>query len=104
MGCDSSCLTCNGPNSNNCLSCADSSKYLSNYSCVSICPAGTYADSSNILLKKCVNCDTSCASCYGANSNNCNTCSNTNYYLYLNSCVSNCPTTYYADSTDKKCY
>ena len=60
--CDSSCVECNGPNSNQCTDCPDG-QILSRGSCVTptsdfSCPSGTYLDSF-----QCLNCSKGCASC-----------------------------------------
>jgi len=45
IGCDLNCSTCNGPTSENCLSCPES-KYLLDGKCVDSCPLGYYLDNS----------------------------------------------------------
>ncbi|KAL4467056.1 hypothetical protein ABPG74_010653 [Tetrahymena malaccensis] len=45
--CDPSCKTCSGPPPNNCITCTDTSKFLSakmNNSCVASCAASEFAD------------------------------------------------------------
>ena len=44
--CDVTCATCNGANSDNCLSCSGS-YYLDGTSCVNSCPDGEYTGASN---------------------------------------------------------
>ena len=41
--CDSSCLSCNGPSANDCLSCSINLYFLKN-TCMSSCPNGYYSD------------------------------------------------------------
>ena len=47
--CDSSCATCNGPLSINCLSCGSSDSFLWEGSCISGCPTGQNDSSNNCL-------------------------------------------------------
>ena len=50
IGCDVTCLTCNGGYPNNCLSCAFGSDLI-NGQCVGSCPyQGTYYNFSNFIL------------------------------------------------------
>lgn len=66
--CDSSCLTCAGPTTSDCLSCAPST-YLVYSSCYSICPAHTYSLTCELCHDDCLNCtgpeSTDCTSCNG---------------------------------------
>lgn len=65
--CSSNCLTCFGPNSNQCLSCP-SSTYLQSGQCVPGCLIGFYQSSS-----QCLSCSAECYACN--NSQSCLTCS-----------------------------
>ena len=106
QNCDSSCYTCNGGSTTNCLTCntAGRSQYFmnSNKTCMSSCPTtGYYADAS----LNCQLCDSTCYTCNGRSATNCLTCNTagTGAYPYFiagnNTCMSACPTTgYYLDS------
>jgi len=67
--CESSCLTCGGPGSTDCLSCA-SDKYYDAGTCVDACPSGKYADGSRV----CQACDASCSECSSGTSTGCTAC------------------------------
>ena len=51
--CATPCLKCSTTNNASCLSCDSSTSFLNGTTCVTVCPAGTYA---NIFAKKCVIC------------------------------------------------
>lgn len=108
QACDNTCLECSGPSAHNCLVC-NSSLYIYNGTCISKCPANTFA-----LGSACYDCDKSCYNCTGASSLQCIAC-NTGYnykdsygncyeacpgYLMSNStlCVEDCPTHTYKNT------
>lgn len=99
--CHSTCASCSGAGSNQCLSCTGS-LVLHQGQCLSNCPVGRYADSKGV----CQQCDSSCYSCSAAGDQACTACSGS---LYLNSnsgqCVSSCPGGYYrvAKTNDNRC-
>ncbi|KAL4497748.1 hypothetical protein ABPG73_020845 [Tetrahymena malaccensis] len=75
--CDPSCKTCSGPPPNNCITCTDTSKFLSakmNNSCVASCAASEFADTSNPQQKKCTQCSSACQTCNGPLDSNCLIC------------------------------
>jgi hypothetical protein len=81
--CYSSCLTCSGSLSTNCLSCDFSNLGLSliqNQGTCGTCTSGTFRSSSNV----CTNCDPTCKECSGPLDYHCTACDNTNG-LYLQS-------------------
>ena len=90
--CYNKCATCDGPSSNNCLSCHSASidpnyAYLYNKECISSCPEGTYPESIDGYYK-CNPCYVNCKTCssYKFNNNmNCDTCED-NYIHYLKNC------------------
>ena len=58
--CYPTCLTCNGPDKTNCLTCDDGFKQV-NTECTSQCPDGTYFDKT---FNECLVCNTNnCSSC-----------------------------------------
>lgn len=106
--CTLPCRTCSATNSTSCLTCytntaIDTSVYYysSQATCYTICPAGTYSDSSSGL--RCLDCNSLCKTCSGS-ATNCTSCysNNTFIYLFVNSslgtCRTQCPSTYYADT------
>ncbi|EAR95046.2 TNFR/NGFR cysteine-rich region family protein (macronuclear) [Tetrahymena thermophila SB210] len=100
--CNSSCLACNGPASNNCIQCSNS-LYLNQSSnqCVSICPQGTFPDGSTNICSKC---DLSCFTCSGPSSSNCLSCSGS---LFLstsgNECKNSCKTNEFQNNANNQC-
>ena len=100
--CDTSCKTCSGSASTNCLSC-DTGKYLlaANNSCVSCDVDGYYQDT---LAQTCNECDTSCQTCSGSAATNCLSCPTGKYLLASNnSCVSCDVDGYYQDTVAQSC-
>ncbi|KAL4488920.1 hypothetical protein ABPG72_005707 [Tetrahymena utriculariae] len=83
---NSTCLTCNSPSSNNCLSCMSGQFLFKNNTCSSTCNVnnGYYINETN-----CLQCNSSCLTCYGINSNNCLQCPSITCRLYCNCSVSN---------------
>jgi len=94
--CPSSCITCNSLY--NCTQCVSNS-YLynesGNFSCVGVCPDGTYLDQGSCRPCTVAN----CSKC--AQVNQCTQC--LNLYLYVNTCVSTCPDSYYLSTSDNTC-
>ena len=78
--CDSSCLTCNGPSSSNCISCLQTI-WLAGQ-CVSNCPLSDYYIATS---NTCGLCDSSCQTCTGPTNVECLTCP-TGYYILSHSC------------------
>ncbi len=93
--CNALCTTCQGPSSNDCLSCKIG--YLFNNQCITTCPVGTTP-----VNFACVNCDPICATCLGLTSS-CVTCA-ANAFLYIdtNNCVASCPVNTF--QVGNKCY
>ena len=90
------CKQCDIENPENCLSC--SSGILYNNKCINDCPIGTFYSNS---LKTCLKCSDNCLSCL--DENNCFVCKS-NYILFDNQCLSNCPNNFVeVDSSCKKC-
>lgn len=97
LGCDASCLTCNGPAASNCLSCKGNNVLFigsPSSQCVSICPTNTtVVIDSWTQIKACQPCPTNCLSCSQvSNSANlaCQSCT-TGTYLFNGVCVLTCP-------------
>lgn len=68
--------------------------FASNSSCLSVCPATYYPDTANI----CRACVSPCAECL--DSANCTSCVSGNW-LYLKTCATTCPATFYNASNGK---
>ena len=84
LECDSTCKTCNGAATTNCITC-ETSKYLlpSNSSCVD-CDVDGYFISGT----QCLKCDSTCKTCTGTEPTNCLTCEDSKYLVPSNnSCV-----------------
>jgi proprotein convertase subtilisin/kexin type 5 len=105
--CNSSCVTCTGPDSSSCISCNTASfKILTNVTggyCLASCPTIAYFTSGTI----CLACDTTCYTCSGIGSNQCTSCL-TGLFLSLVTtsagyCRYVCPQSSYPDTPTKKC-
>ncbi|CAG9319085.1 unnamed protein product [Blepharisma stoltei] len=72
--CDSSCKTCNGSGTSNCLTCANSAITIASPPGSCSCGTSQYMISQSPLT--CGNCDSSCKTCNGSGTNNCWTCAN----------------------------
>ncbi|KAJ3802355.1 growth factor receptor domain-containing protein [Lentinula aff. detonsa] len=81
-----------------CTGCLPGS-FLSNGTCVSSCPAGTFISSQNNTT--CTSCDSSCSTCAGS-STFCLTCAN-GELASNGQCVSTCPANTVAANTTKTC-
>jgi proprotein convertase subtilisin/kexin type 5 len=97
------CITCSGI-ATNCTSCYSSTYYLSsNNTCPSICPTGFFANTST---NNCDPCNPLCESCTGSLSTQCFGCANysgISYYLSTTSCLTICPTGFFANTSTNKC-
>ena len=114
--CDSTCNTCTGPNSADCITCINGlvfnegeclsecplNKVQLNDQCVDNCPNGMYADADNI----CNNCSSSCDTCVES-MNNCLSCDENGLTPYYNSdfntCSSSCGSGYYHETDSYLC-
>ena len=106
-----SCKECLGPSKIQCTSCNPGNYFHSvNNTCLSGCPKGWFA---NGVASTCDQCYTatsttsalgSCATCNGANSNNCLTC-HKNYFLYspTSTCLLTCPVGYFQYPRTRSC-
>lgn len=92
------CLTCS--NASVCLSCIAS--FLSNGSCLTVCPKGFYAD---LIQMKCLSCQASGFNCLECLSKTkCVSCV-VGFSLLASSCVAACPDGYFSNGTVcSKCY
>ena len=60
QSCDSSCLTCIGPNVNDCISCDETTFLTTNFTCDNTCPETFFED---LLSRNCVSCQDNCQIC-----------------------------------------
>lgn len=104
--CDGSCVGCTY-SSTNCIACHSSYyRQAGSTLCVNPCPSGYYGDPNTNL---CTLCPSGCSVCsYGSGLLPCTSCKvSSGVYYYLdsttNNCVPQCPSTYYANSTDLTC-
>ncbi|EAS06674.2 zinc finger lsd1 subclass family protein (macronuclear) [Tetrahymena thermophila SB210] len=99
--CDSSCKSCDGPNSNNCLSCqAPNLFYQQNLkTCVENCNSDQFKNKNDQI---CSSCDPSCTTCAGPSSTDCLSCSG-DLFLFQNQCIQNCPDQYYNNVQNNQC-
>ena len=108
----STCVTCNGPSSNQCLSC-NSSQFLdtTTNTCVNICPAGWWGDLTSNTCKPCYQAPLatdfvqSCYMCAGPSSTDCTGCFSGSFLYSANgSCLQSCPTIgFWGDSSSHTC-
>ena len=78
--CDPRCLTCSGPRSDQCRSCAVTSNYayMQDHVCVPTCSSGFYASSGRF---QCLPCHQSCLTCTSSNELACTSCPTPFVYL-----------------------
>ena len=100
--CNSNCKTCKTPNEpNTCLTCR-SNMYLKSNLCTTPCTSSEYEDDQD---NQCKACEGTCATCFGGLSTNCLSCSGgLHYYEVDHTCISACPSPYFAESSTNKCY
>ncbi|XP_053260348.1 extracellular matrix organizing protein FRAS1 [Podarcis raffonei] len=92
--CHESCTSCWGPHANNCFTCKDPSDVLREGSCVASCGPGFY-----IQDGVCKACNETCDKCY-SDRPRCSACPSGGL-LHSGGCVSECPSGYYADSSQR---
>ena len=93
--CHSSCLTCNGSQADNCLSC-DNGRIPFGYECVELCPSGYFRQRSVSTDEKwCERCDASCKTCSGDSYDNCLSCDE-GRALNDRQCMFSCPAGMYS--------
>ncbi|KAL4465856.1 hypothetical protein ABPG74_004093 [Tetrahymena malaccensis] len=105
--CDSTCLTCSGSLSTNCISCTSSYPYfnIQANSCNSKVPSANFYCKQNLTNPtyqfNCNICNVSCLTCQGPQSNNCLTCPSSLPYFntQTNGCLAQAPSQgYYCQS------
>lgn len=86
LNCYSTCLTCNGSTSGNCITCIQG-LFLSAGMCRYICPAAYFPKEAT---GRCESCNSNCAFCFGPTVDNCTACISG---LVLNNftCTTSCP-------------
>ena len=102
LSCDSTCETCSGPSSKECLSCpASGTPFLEEGSCVTQCTSGKYADENN----ECVKCHITCKGCSGPGDTACTACDDSATFdagtcIYP---VGTCPDGQFLDADNQTC-
>ncbi|CAF0857724.1 unnamed protein product [Didymodactylos carnosus] len=118
--CDSRCLTCNGPGSDQCTSCNQEAnskyRYIQQHSCVKTCSPGYV-----LINNKCEknagkpfyidqkthqshSCHSSCLLCNGSKPNHCIACANNKILAHDGYCIDNCPEGYYVEKAETLSY
>ncbi|KAM6289408.1 proprotein convertase subtilisin/kexin type 5-like [Aegotheles albertisi] len=98
--CHSTCVTCTGKRSSQCLSCKPG-WYRQGKGCVNQCPAGYFAQNST---GSCERCHKGCKECMGPQPTDCLFCDTYFYLLHSkNKCVSSCPEYYYESRDNNVC-
>ena len=99
--CFTSCLTCSGPNTTQCVTCPTGFTLTVTNTCLVSCTPGLYPDAAS---NTCKSCDTSCATCNSGSSSNCQSCTGT-AKLYKTTCYGTCPAkTFVSTSLCLDCY
>lgn len=127
IGCDPSCQTCIGPDSQSCVFCTNQDYVNFNGSCLVDCPFGYYKYNNTLYNTKkfvyqwlvqcvpvcpqqyyvdsnnyCQTCPTNCLTCLSADIGNCTSC-NTGFIVFEGICVTSCPVGYSPDPTNSYC-
>lgn len=71
IACDHSCLSCNGPLVNNCVTCPVGFMLTPDFTCKEGCEVGQWA---NLVVFKCLLCNIACKSCTASTSYDCILC------------------------------
>lgn len=101
--CHSNCRSCFGRSPSQCISCSSSFPYTQhNSTCVDVCEAGTYSNSSTM---ECDDCVKPCETCKSIEM--CTSCNKTSNLPYLeltnHTCLARCQTDEYVDEADSEC-
>lgn len=106
MLCNPACATCDSYSvCTGCTSVNGIAYFLNGSTCSVACPSTQFGD---LVSFACKNCSSECASCFGSQSTQCNSCQNYNgndYFLVhgTNFCNITCPDGQYKNSTDFTC-
>lgn len=95
--CDGMCKECS-LSANHCIECHDHD-VLSEGSCVSICPVGTFLQ---FDTQSCVPCHPSCKTCTGPTADDCTGCKDASV-MANSKCLASCPSDYYFDKEANRC-
>ena len=102
VSCDSSCGTCKGPTSSECLSCSNAATpFESSGECVAECPGDSFAETTGAIAK-CTACHSSCGECEGEGSMACVSCDPASSTRFFDggACLSACPASKFADASN----
>lgn len=98
--CHSSCKTCNGALSNNCLTCYDDFLILNpENTCVRSCPSSTYYE---IAAKRCTTCAYNCKECIDKFDTSCTICKE-GFVFVSNYCQLDCGQGYFYNTVSNQC-
>ena len=97
--CHSSCATCSGSASKDCLSCSGS-LYLYGGQCLASCGTGKYGSTTD---NTCKSCTSPCKDCTTPNEPTKGTSCSPNLFLKSNQCLSSCDSNQYKDYADQTC-
>lgn len=108
--CHISCLSCSGELMNECLTCNTGFNLINN-ECRLIEPISIECDTGfyrNIIDNVCNLCHLTCESCIGPLETDCVSCNNLFPFLYIGTCITKCPNSYYSakgicESCDPAC-
>ncbi|KAL4508873.1 hypothetical protein ABPG73_006259 [Tetrahymena malaccensis] len=102
--CDNSCLTCQGPNNTDCLTCKNS-YYQDSVSklCVAQCQSNQYQiNNPSTGQIMCMPCDLTCLTCKNQGPDQCTACSQ-GKFLYSSYCLPACPNNYQTNQKTNTC-
>ena len=119
IACNAECLTCSGPLNTNCASCDTTGEtpFLYQSTCYTTCPNGTYPNTTDfkcyrkyrifhfsefLMMILLLVCFPTCATCDGPTQNNCINC-DIGLYLSINTCVDECPSGTFLNTSSKHC-
>lgn len=106
LPCDSTCLSCSGPNPTNCLSCgADRFFKPDTFDCLTACPTQNYY--TDLAQRRCLPCHVDCLECTAGSNTSCSICANS-FFLYVDStqlCSATCnPAGFFPMGSPNRCF
>ncbi|CAD8093460.1 unnamed protein product [Paramecium primaurelia] len=94
--CHSTCITCQGSEENDCLSCSGSLMFMGGI-CSDTCIDGYYLN-----VNQCAQCNLSCKTCSGSSSNQCLSCSE-QLFMFNSQCLISCIEGYFQNEIEHSC-
>ncbi|KCV70870.1 hypothetical protein H696_03225 [Fonticula alba] len=92
--CPPQCVTCTGPNPDDCSSCQEGLRPGPPGTCQHDCPIRTYPiddGDDSAASATCLDCSSSCLTCHGPGHDQCLSCKTSSEYLVEGQCLANCP-------------